>query len=199
MLRGQPLGKLEQMTPFSWSSFTVSTNASASWLVGRTAAAGHWDDERVTFHTVTGHDADRLRAFLRDADLTLAGLDEPDVHLWTEQDEAGTVVGSTGFELSRDGAHALIRSVAVAPNRRAAGAGSRLAVFALERAAQAGATRAWLFSRRSGPFWQRLGFTGADRDDLAAVLAETHQVRLFVGTGRLGTEVAWSRSLTDLS
>ncbi|WP_420367186.1 GNAT family N-acetyltransferase [Curtobacterium sp. L1-20] len=153
----------------------------------------------MTFYTVTEHDVEPLRAFLRDADLTLAGLDEPTVHLWIERDEAGTVIGSTGFELSRDGTHALIRSVAVAPDRRAAGAGSRLAMFALEQAAQAGASRAWLFSRRSGPFWQKLGFTNANREHLAAVLPETQQVRLFVGTGQLGTEVAWSRALTGLS
>lgn len=168
-------------------------------IADRPPDAECWNDERVTFHTVTEHDVDPLRAFLRDADLTLAGLDEPTVHLWIEQDEAGTVIGSTGFELSRDGTHALIRSVAVAPDRRAAGAGSRLAMFALEQAAQAGASCAWLFSRRSGPFWQKLGFTNADRERLAAVLPETQQVRLFVGTGQLGTEVAWSRTLTDLS
>jgi hypothetical protein len=31
------------------------------------------------------------------------------------------------------------------------------------------------------------------------LLPETQQVRLFVGTGQLGAEVAWSRTLTDLS
>lgn len=153
----------------------------------------------MTFHNLTERDVDPLRAFLRDADLTLAGLDEPTVRLWIERDEVGTVIGSTGFELNQDGNHALIRSVAVAPERRAAGAGSRLAMFALEQAAQAGASRAWLFSRRSGPFWQKLGFTHADRERLAAVLPDTQQVRLFVQTGQLGTEIAWSRDLANLS
>jgi N-acetylglutamate synthase-like GNAT family acetyltransferase len=153
----------------------------------------------VTFHAVTEQDVDALRVFLRDADLTLAGLDHPTVRLWIERDEAGSVVGSTGFELSRDGAHALIRSVAVAVDRRAAGAGSRLARFALERAAQTGASCAWLFSRRSGPFWRKLGFVEADRERLAAVLPETHQVRLFTETGQLRSEVAWSRTLIDLT
>lgn len=148
---------------------------------------------------MTERDVDPLCAFLRDADLTLAGLDEPTVHLWIERDEAGTVIGSTGFELSQDGLHALIRSVAVAADRRAAGAGSRLAMFALDQAAQAGASCAWLFSRRSGPFWQKLGFTNDDRQRLATVLADTQQVRLFVGTGQIDTEVAWSRTLFDLS
>lgn len=153
----------------------------------------------MTFLPVTDRDVDPVRAFLRDADLTLAGLDEPSVRLWTEQDGAGAVIGSAGFELSRDGNHALIRSVAVARNRRTAGAGSRLAMFALRKATEAGASRAWLFSRRSGPFWQKLGFERADREQMAAALSETQQVRLFVSSGQLGTELAWSRSLADLS
>ena len=140
-------------------------------------------------------DVDDLRAFLVEADLTLAGLDDPAVRLCIKRDAAGTIVGSTGFELSVDGAHALLRSVAVAPTHRAAGAGTRLAVHALTAAASAGATRAWLFSRRSGPFWQTLGFSPADRDALAAALADTHQLRLFAATGQLAREVAWSRPL----
>lgn len=70
---------------------------------------------------------------------------------------------------------------------------------ALAQAARSGATRAWLFSRRSGPFWQKLGFAPADRDELARVLPQTHQVRLFVESGQLGREVAWSRALDDVS
>lgn len=100
-----------------------------------------------------------------------------------------------GFQLSADGDHAFIRSVAVAPEHRTAGAGSRLARYAMEQARVAGAGRAWLFSRRSGPFWQKLGFTSADRHQLATALPETHQVRLFVESGQLEREVAWSQAL----
>ncbi|MCD2169705.1 MULTISPECIES: GNAT family N-acetyltransferase [Microbacterium] len=89
----------------------------------------------------------------------------------------------------------LIRSVAVAPERRLLGHGRALAVFALERAAAEGAHTAWLFSRRSGGFWQSLGFVPADRDELAGVLANTHQVRMFRRTGQLEREVAWRRAL----
>ncbi|PPF26256.1 MULTISPECIES: GNAT family N-acetyltransferase [unclassified Rathayibacter] len=137
-----------------------------------------------------------LRDFLAESDLTLSGLDAPNVRLWIERDDDGTVVGSTGFELSEDGGHALIRSVAVIPGRRQSGTGTRLATHALTQAAAEGARHAWLFSRRSGPFWQRLGFTPADRDDLATLLATTHQVQLFQKTGQLDREVAWSRPLT---
>ena len=142
-------------------------------------------------------DVDALRAFLRDVDLTLAGLDEPAVSIWVERDAEGRIVGSTGFELSGDGRDALIRSVAVAPDSRSAGAGTRLARYAIEQAQARGATRAWLFSRRSGPFWEQLGFARADRYELAAALPDAHQVRLFLQSGQLDREVAWSRSLLE--
>ena len=152
----------------------------------------------MPFTQTAATDVDVLRDFLGEADLTQSGLDAPTVRLWTERDADGSIIGSTGYELSPDGTHALIRSVAVAPDRRDAGAGSRLAMFAMSDAARSGAERAWLFSRRSGPFWQKLGFEPADRDELAVVLAHTHQVRLFTETGQLGREVAWSRHLADI-
>lgn len=140
-------------------------------------------------------DVEALTAFLSEVDLTLSGLDAPSVRLWIERDDHGAIVGSTGYEISTDGAHALIRSVAVGPARRTRGHGTALAAFALDRAAAEGAKTAWLFSRRSGPFWQSLGFAPADRDQLATALADTHQVRLFQSTGQLGREVAWSRTV----
>jgi len=144
---------------------------------------------------VTGTDLDDLTAFLTDADLTLSGLDAPEVALWIARDPGGRIYASTGFEASGDGRHVLVRSVAVRPDSRHTGLGGRLAEYAVRRAAERGAERAWLFSRRSGPFWRKLGFTPADRDEMARVLASTHQVRLFARTGRLADEVAWSRPL----
>ena len=145
-------------------------------------------------------DVDELTEFLRVADLTLSGLDSPAVQLWiARDDDSGRVVGSTGFERSPDHRHVLIRSVAVDPAKRGRGWGLQLARFALDRAAESGAERAWLFSRRSGPFWQQLGFTSADRDELAQALASTHQVRLFTETGQLQREVAWSRRLQAMA
>ncbi|MBF4463050.1 MULTISPECIES: GNAT family N-acetyltransferase [unclassified Rathayibacter] len=149
----------------------------------------------MTLTPARAADSDELRRFLRAADLTLAGLDDPSVRLWIERDPAGEIVGSTGYESS--GRHVLIRSVAVAAGRRASGAGSRLARFAIQDASARGAERAWLFSRRSGPFWRTLGFAPADREALAAALPEAHQVRLFLATGQFEREVAWSRPLGD--
>ena len=144
---------------------------------------------------VRGEDIAALTAFLGEADLTLSGLDDPGVRLWVERDDSGEIIGSTGYELSDDGRHALIRSVAVGRSHRSRGRGTELARSALTHAAAEGAERAWLFSRRSGPFWQGLQFEAADRDELARVLAHAHQVRLFVETGQLHREVAWTRAL----
>ncbi len=138
-------------------------------------------------------DVPALLAFLRRADLTLSGLGAPSVRLWLMRDSRGAAYGSTGYELSADGQHALVRSVAVDPSRRRGGLGLQLARFALTRAADDGAGQAWLFSRRSGSFWRRLGFQAADRDNLAQVLASTYQVQLFQSTGQLQQEVASSR------
>ncbi|WP_420157328.1 GNAT family N-acetyltransferase [Nocardiopsis sp. CNT-189] len=144
---------------------------------------------------VTGTDLDDLTAFLTGADLTLSGLDSPEVALWIARDADGRIYASTGFEAGGDGRDVLLRSVAVRPDARRSGLGGRLAEYAVRRAAERGAERAWLFSRRSGPFWRKLGFTPADRGEMARVLASTHQVRLFARTGQLAEEVAWSRRL----
>lgn len=143
---------------------------------------------------LAAEDVDDLAAFLELVDLTTSGLDAPTVRLWIERD-ADRIVGSTGYESSVDGRHVLVRSVAVHPDRRSTGRGTELALFALAEASRAGAERAWLFSRRSGPFWAGLGFAPAERDELATVLADTHQVRLFTASGQLADEVAWSLPL----
>jgi N-acetylglutamate synthase-like GNAT family acetyltransferase len=142
-------------------------------------------------------DLDALRAFLRAADLTVDGLDAPGARVWIERDADGRITGSTGFELGADGEHALIRSVAVDPRLRASGRGSALARHALAEATAAGVRRAWLFSRRSGPFWHGLGFREVDRDALEAALPDARQVVAFRASGQLAREVAWSRALGD--
>lgn len=89
-----------------------------------------------------------LRHSCRGCNRAVTGI-APSVRLWLERDDSGTIVGSTGYEISEDGQHALIRSVAVSQTQRSCGRGSALASFALERAVEEGASRAWLFSRRS--------------------------------------------------
>ena len=138
-------------------------------------------------------DAFELTEFLRAADLTTSGIGETGVHLWVDLDTDGRIIATTGFELEGD--NALLRGVAVAPSLRGRGRGTELAQFALDQARSAGATRAWLFSRRSGAFWKRLGFQPADAAELALALASTHQVRALDASHQLRYETAWSRSL----
>jgi N-acetylglutamate synthase-like GNAT family acetyltransferase len=141
----------------------------------------------------TNGDISELRAFLRATDLTTFGLGDADLHLWIDLDPDGRIVGCTGFELA--GASALVRSVAVLPSLRGAGRGTWLARFALEQASALGASDAWLFSRRSGPFWRSLGFEPAPMDDLVAAVGATQQVLAFTVTGQLDYESAWTRAL----
>ena len=149
----------------------------------------------VTLSLIPAQPADSsdLAAFLARVDLTTVGLDDPASRIWLQLDADGRIEATTGFEIA--GTDALIRSVAVHPSLRGTRLGTTLALFALDRAADAGATRAWLFSRRSGPFWLRLGFEPADRDELASALAETHQVKAFTASGQFVHEVAYSRPL----
>ncbi|NQX29384.1 GNAT family N-acetyltransferase [Microbacteriaceae bacterium VKM Ac-2854] len=145
--------------------------------------------ERVTTETAV-----ELEEFLRAADLTVSALDAPEVALWLQR-SGGRIIASSGFELSADGRAALIRSVAVDPAFRRSGQGTALAVWALREAAARGAREAWLFSRRSGPFWQKLGFKRSTTLELADALAGSAQVEHFRATGRLDGEVAWWRAL----
>jgi N-acetylglutamate synthase-like GNAT family acetyltransferase len=149
----------------------------------------------VTLSLIPAQPGDRsdLTAFLVRNDLTTAGVEDPALHIWLQLDADGRIEASTGFELV--GTDALIRSVAVHASLRGTRLGTSLALFALARAADAGASRAWLFSRRSGAFWLRLGFEPADREELVAALAETHQVQAFSASGQLAREVAYSRRL----
>lgn len=108
-------------------------------------------------------DVPDVREFLAWSDLTLAGLDDPAVRLWAVRDGSGAVVGTTGFERSADGRHALLRSVAVDPALRGSGAGTRLA------AVLADTTQVTLF-RASGQLerevaWSRRLGGGHVRDD----------------------------------
>jgi N-acetylglutamate synthase-like GNAT family acetyltransferase len=141
----------------------------------------------------TAADAFALAEFLRSVDLTVSGVDDPSCRFWIDVDADGRIVATTAFELVD--ADALIRSVAVAPHLRGSGRGTELAQFALDQATALGARRAWLMSRRSGPFWTKLGFGTADIHQLAAALLSTTQVRAFAESGQLDYETAWLRAL----
>ena len=118
-------------------------------------------------------DIEALTAFLGEVDLTRSGLDAASVRLWLAHDGAGVIVGSTGYEISGDGDHALIRSVAVSADQRSRGRGSALATFALARAAEEGARAALRYPLTAN------GGTLANTIDLRVAAAS------WLGTARL--------------
>ena len=67
--------------------------------------------------------------------------------------------------------------------------------FALSHGQNPFFTRLLYYPEGIDLFWQTLGFLPADRDELAALFADAHQVRLFQETGRMSIEVAWSMPL----
>lgn len=133
-----------------------------------------------------------IRACLEASDLTLAGVGSTDLRLFVLQTRAGQTAGVTGYEIA--GSHALVRSVAVAPAMRGHGLGGLLAELAFDHATGSGAHQLWLFARRTGAFWQRLGFRLTPTDELVTVLRHTQQVSHFMETGQVDREIAWTRA-----
>jgi N-acetylglutamate synthase-like GNAT family acetyltransferase len=138
-------------------------------------------------------DAFEIGQFLRSAGLTTSGLDDPDVVFWIDLDADGGITATVGLELGDS--DALIRSLAVQRTIRHNGRGTELARYAIAEATRLGARRAWAMSRRSGPFWQALGFETTDIHQLTAALLHTTQVRDFALSGQLDIEVAWRLEL----
>lgn len=87
--------------------------------------------------------------------------------------EAGALVACAGWE--RHGADALLRSVAVAPERRGRRQGERLVRGLLERLAADGVRGVWLLTESAAPFFQRLGFRPAPRAEAPAAVRASRQ------------------------
>jgi N-acetylglutamate synthase-like GNAT family acetyltransferase len=68
----------------------------------------------------------------------------------------GEILGCGGQEMY--GTSAVIRSVVVSPQAQGTGLGGRIARLLLERAREAGASDAYLFTMDAWEFWKHLGF-----------------------------------------
>jgi amino-acid N-acetyltransferase len=113
----------------------------------------------------SGADADvvdAVRALLAAADLPLAGVPD-DLDRLVVAEAGGRLVGVAGLEVhGRDG---VLRSVAVAAERRGDGLGSRLTERVLERARSAGLRRVYLLTTTAEGFFPRHGFRRIERDE----------------------------------
>ncbi|MBL8547026.1 MAG: GNAT family N-acetyltransferase [Hyphomonadaceae bacterium] len=77
-----------------------------------------------------------------------------------------------GFSVERDG---LMRSVVVKREARGRGFGARMIGALLERARQQGVERLWLLTTDAAPFFERLGWTLAERSSAPAAIAASRQ------------------------
>jgi len=93
------------------------------------------------------------------------------------EDEGGPLVGCVAIETAGD--VALLRMLAVAPERRGEGLGYVLVEAATERARSQGVRHLYLVTDGAqGYFGEKLGFTAIDRKDVAAAVAATAEYML---------------------
>jgi amino-acid N-acetyltransferase len=109
----------------------------------------------------TEGDLPEIRALLERLQLALAGVDE---HLTTMlvAREGGQIVGTAGLELYSDAA--LLRSVAVEPEKQGKQLGHQLTAAALHLASAHGANTVFLLTTTAERFFPKLGFEPIDRE-----------------------------------
>jgi amino-acid N-acetyltransferase len=113
-------------------------------------------------------DLPAIRALLEGADLFASDAEERLEDLVVARAEAAGVVGVAGLEVA--GADALLRSVAVAPQRRGRAIGTLLTAVLVARARRAGASAVWLLTETADGFFASLGFERAERSRVPASL-----------------------------
>lgn len=149
----------------------------ADWRITRAAAA----------------DGPAIVALLAAADLLTHDVLAPGTVYWVAHDGMRQLVGVAGVETGADAA--LLRSVAVLPAWRGQGLAQLLVEHAIAFVRASGYWRVYLFSTRSGGYWQRLGFRRVAVDEVARALPSSPQVVRFAAIGKLAGEVAWRKEL----
>ena len=115
-------------------------------------------------------DLDELLAILAIVNLPTEGVVEHLDHFWVARDIDNRLVGCAGLEMY--GRLGLLRSVAVSPDSRHAGLGSKLTSAILDDAAEAGIEEVVLLTTTARDFFaRRFGFLEADREDYNERLA----------------------------
>jgi arsenite methyltransferase len=118
----------------------------------------------ATVEPASTADREAIEALLARLGLPTAGLAE---HLASAlvAREGGEVVGCVALELY--GEAALLRSLAVRPDRQGAGLGTRLTEAALDRARREGVRELYLLTETADGFFRRFGFAPVARHDVA--------------------------------
>jgi amino-acid N-acetyltransferase len=119
-------------------------------------------------------DFEAAAALLRASSLPLAGFADHFLDALVA-DEGGAVVGCVALELY--GEAALLRSLAVAAERRGEGIGERLAAAALSAAKASGARDVYLLTQTAERFFPRFGFSVEERALAPEVLGRSEEFR----------------------
>lgn len=105
-------------------------------------------------------DDDAIRALLEESKLPTESVGRTTTEFFVAE-RFGVVVGVAGFEFY--GEDALLRSVAVQPELRNSGVGSRLVDWMIAFASQKGLKNIFLLTNTAQRFFERKGFTVTDR------------------------------------
>ena len=120
-------------------------------------------------------DFEVAEGLLRASGLPVAGFAEHFAHALVAEEAGGGVVGCVALELYGD--TALLRSLAVAANRRGEGIGERLAAAALADAKLSGARDVYLLTQTAEGFFPRFGFAVEERALAPEVLGRSEEFR----------------------
>jgi amino-acid N-acetyltransferase len=115
-----------------------------------------------------------ITALVRAADLPLDGLDQTLPHAVVARDGAD-VIACAALELYHDAA--LLRSVAVAADRRGEGLGRRISEAALDLARARGVRRVFLLTQTAEHFFPKLGFRRVTREEALPAVGESVEFR----------------------
>lgn len=111
----------------------------------------------------THHDLPAIHALLERLALPLDGVDDHVATMLVARED-GHIIGTVALELYADGA--LLRSVAVDPQRQGRQLGHELTNAALRLAADRGAASVYLLTTTAERFFPKFGFQPIGRDDV---------------------------------
>jgi len=128
----------------------------------------------MNIHPATTNDLPDILTLLKASALPIAGIDQ---HIETTliARDNGKIIGCAAVEVY--GAGGLLRSVAVAKDRRGTGLGQQLTRAALELARNRGITKVYLLTTTADAFFPRFGFERIPRESIDPALEASEELR----------------------
>jgi len=124
----------------------------------------------------TNADRPRIRSLLAEARLPVQDLDRAtEVTFFVVRDDTGRPVGAIGLE--RHGDVGLLRSLVVAPSRRAQGLGRTLVAALEDHARATRVAQLVLLTETAEAFFRRLGYAVIDRAAAPSAVAGSEEFR----------------------